>query len=115
MKKVIALLALTLSMTAMADTSLSCFGTEPFWSLKIEENKTVFTDFSTDTTEEKTEEVISNTPAAGTADGYAFVVKTENATANVVLGECNDGMSDNVYSHHILYTTGSQVLYGCCK
>lgn len=110
MKKLIAVLALTLSVSTMA-SEFSCVGTEPFWSLKITE-----TQMSLDMMDGvQTEAVQSKTQAAGTAEDYAFVVTSASGSATVVRAECNDGMSDNIYSHHVVLKSGSVVLAGCCN
>lgn len=114
MKKIITLLALTLSVSAMASSDLSCSGTEPFWDLKIVGNTVTFNQLLADDSTTQ-EEVVSRVDAHGYATDFAFVVKTENATATIVTGECSDGMSDNVYEKHIMYTTKDSVLYGCCN
>lgn len=114
MKNLIALLALTLSFSAMAASDLSCGGTEPFWDLKLEGKTVTFNEFMADETTTK-EEVTSRVDAHGYAPDFAFVVKTANATATIVTGECSDGMSDTVYEKHIMYTTKDSVLYGCCN
>lgn len=113
MKKFIALLSLTLSLTAMADTNYSCLGTEPFWGLKIEGENATFSNPVTDTA--KVEQVTSRTSAAGVQEDFAFILTTENALAAISQTECSDGMSDNVYSHQIIYKNADSVLYGCCN
>lgn len=114
MKKIIALLTLTLSLTAMADTNYTCFGTEPFWDLKIEDDKVIFNGIFNDETT-KTEEIISKTQASGTNLDFAFVVKTTTTSSSVITRDCSDGMSENVYSKEIVFSSGDQVLYGCCN
>lgn len=114
MKKLITILALTLSFSAMS-AEYSCFGTEPFWGLKLTETSTVFSSPIEDT--ETTEAVTSKTNAIGYADEFAFVVKTDKGSlASVTTGECSDGMSDNVYPKHITYINNDgNVFYGCCR
>jgi uncharacterized membrane protein len=114
MKKTIALLAFAFSLTAFAGSDYSCMGTEPFWGLELVGNK-VSVNLSLGDDEIKTEAVVSRIQAAGYSDGVAFVVKTGSASATIVLGECSDGMSDQVYTNHIVYTKGDAVLYGCCN
>ena len=48
------------------------------------------------------------------APGFATVTKTKYATLTTVMGECSDGMSDEVYSHHAVFDIGGAVLAGCC-
>lgn len=116
MKKLIFLISLlTLAMSASAMAAdLSCSGTEPFWDLKIKGNTVVYNGFFNDETT-TTEKIISKTDAAGLAEDFAFVIKTPNASATIVTGECSDGMSETVYEKHIVYKTNDSVLYGCCN
>ncbi|RPJ74481.1 MAG: hypothetical protein EHM20_10525 [Alphaproteobacteria bacterium] len=114
MKKMIALLALTSSLSSMAASDYTCSGTEPFWNLKLEGSKMTFSAAMEDEST-TVNEVISRTGAAGMALDFAFVAKTEDAAATIITGECSDGMSDAIYSNHIVYTTGDLVLYGCCN
>ncbi len=113
MKKLIVLLSIVMSSSLLA-SDLSCGGTEPFWDLEIKGSTVTYNGFFADETTTK-EEIVSKTNAAGLADDFAFVIKTPNATATIVTGECSDGMSDTIYSQHIMYTTADSVLYGCCN
>ena len=107
MKKFIALLSLTLTFSVMADTNFACLGTEPFWGLTVEGSNATFTSASDAT--QTTETALITTVAGNT------VVTTESAKATIIAGECNDGMSDNVYSSSIEYKIGASTLYGCCN
>lgn len=111
MKKFIAILILTFSFSALANSNYKCFGTEPFWGMELVNNSLTLDLFD----EEKiTEEVLSRDTAAGLATEFAFIAKTNKSSATIVTGECSDGMSDRIYSHHVVYTDGKVVLYGCC-
>jgi uncharacterized membrane protein len=113
MKKLIALLALTASVSTMAG-DLSCGGTEPFWGLEIKGEKVIFSNPYMESV--TTEKVTLKQEAANTNSDFAFVLTTESgATATVITGECNDGMSDTIYSKHIIYKNAEDVLYGCCN
>lgn len=114
MKKLIVLLSLVMSASAMASTDFSCSGTEPFWDLSIKGNEMSYNLFMSDETT-KTEEVISRQTAIGVSEDYALVVKTATSSATIITGECSDGMSDTIYSNHIIYNSGDAVLYGCCN
>jgi uncharacterized membrane protein len=114
MKKTIALLAFAFSLTAFAGSDYSCMGTEPFWGLELVGNK-VSVNFPLGDDGIETEAVVSRTEAAGYSEGVAFVVKTGTASATIVAGECSDGMSDQIYTNHIVYTKGDSVFYGCCN
>jgi len=111
MKKSLVILSLICSFSAMADSGYKCFGTEPFWGMELTQNKLIFGLFPEDRT---VEDVLSKEIAQGTGEDYAFVVTTKNATATVIAGECSDGMSDKIYSHHVVYKNSTATLYGCC-
>ncbi len=113
MKKFIAALSIVLSFSSMA-ADYSCFGTEPFWGLKITESSIEFSSPIEDTV--VTEAVESKTNAIGYADEFAFIVKSDKGSlASITTGECSDGMSDNVYPKHITYVNDGNVFYGCCR
>lgn len=115
MKSTIALLALAFTMASATASEYSCFGTEPFWDVKISKTHMSFSDFDD---QPKVEEIISRETAAGVGDEYAFVVKSKSLSATVITGECNDGMSDNIYTHHVMVEGGdvfNRPVYGCCN
>ena len=112
MKTILATLLLTLSLTAMADTNFSCFGTEPFWGLKIDADSVTFNPYDLIPASEK---ITSRENALGVTEGYAFMITTATSTTAITTAECNDGMSDNVYSHTVLYKNADAVFYGCCN
>jgi uncharacterized membrane protein len=112
MKKIIILIAIIFNTQLMAQ-EFSCFGTEPFWGLKVTSQKIEFNNL---TDEIESSNVISITNALGTVDLFATVLKTDNQSSlTIVQGECNDGMSDNIYSHHAVFNTHNSVFYGCCE
>ncbi len=112
LKKFISLLVLTCSFAVVAGSDYACIGTEPFWSLDIGGNKLSLSLPLGDSP--MTEEVISRVNAQNTAEDCAFVVKSESITATVLTGQCSDGMSDKVYSNHLVFTIGDSAMYGCC-
>ncbi|MBY0516575.1 MAG: hypothetical protein K2P81_06700 [Bacteriovoracaceae bacterium] len=93
--------------------TLNCGGTEPFWGLKVTDKMMTFS--SPELEKPVSLKVISKTEAAGFTAGFAFVVKSKFSSLSVIAGECNDGMSDEVYSHHAIYENGGAVLAGCCN
>jgi uncharacterized membrane protein len=113
MKTIITFFALSLSISAMAESDFSCAGTEPFWGLNLIGSEISLTTPATESA--VTEAVTSRTNASGTQEDFVFVATTATATATILSGECSDGMSDEIYSHHIVYNTGDLVLYGCCN
>lgn len=109
MKKLIVLLVMSLSGSVMA-TEFSCIGTEPFWGLKITNTHVTLSRENVS----KTEPVLSKISAIGATDNFAFVVTSVSGTATVIRGECSDGMSDKLYSHHTVLKSGPIVVAGCC-
>lgn len=115
MKKLIVLLSLAMSVSAMAASDYSCGGTEPFWDLTIKGNAVTYNEFMADETT-KTEEILTRKTAHGLVEDFAFEVKTSSMTASVVKdATCSDGMSEQTYSHAILLNVDGAVLYGCCN
>lgn len=114
MKLTFALLALAFTLSSASASEYSCFGTEPFWGVNITPTEMSFDDVET----VKTEKITSRESAAGVGDEFAFVVKSKSYSATVIMGECNDGMSDNIYSHHIMFEGAdgyNRPVYGCCN
>ncbi len=112
MKKFIISSFLLLSFNAFSNEAFSCFGTEPFWGLRVENNTLSFDNFDSISTSK----IISAKNAEGTTDLFATVITAENQDSlTIVRGECNDGMSDNLYSHHAVVKLKDRVLYGCCE
>jgi uncharacterized membrane protein len=114
MKTTIALMALAFSMATASASEYSCFGTEPFWGAKITDTQISVDNFETTTTAP----ITYRETAAGVGDEYAFVVKSEKLSASIITGECSDGMSENVYTHHVILEGAdsySRPFYGCCN
>ncbi|HOB14812.1 MAG TPA: hypothetical protein PK680_07050 [Novosphingobium sp.] len=98
--------------TGHTDQHLQAFGTEPFWSLEVlpgsklryssPENLdgTIFTVSETNDG--------SRLRYVGTLDGKAAVLTIEP-------GECNDGMSDEVFAHKASFNWGEQTEQGCAR
>lgn len=107
MKKLIALLTIALSVSAMASTH-TCGGSNPSWELTVSDKALV--------SKTATETLTSKVQAINTSNDYAFVAKTASgATVTVIGGECTNGQYDSIYLRHIIYTTADgKVLYGCC-
>lgn len=112
MKNLIVALSLSLMSTASFASTVSCFGTEPFWSVSTTKKELMYSDPVSRT---RPLPITSVTQAAGFTEGFAFIVKTESTRLTVIRGECNDGMSDNVYDYHAVYEMGDTMLAGCCK
>ncbi len=112
MKIIIALVLLSSSFSVFAAPTFECHGTEPFWNATIDQNYITYADAINN--KKIKLKIISRREAHGYSEGAAFVVKTKYARAAVALGTCNDGMSDDQYSHTILLENGS-LLGGCCN
>lgn len=67
---------------------------------------------------EKKLTIVSVDEAAGVAPGHTFVVNFKFSTLTLVMAEgegCNNGMSDDLYSHTAVFKNGRKVLLGCCN
>lgn len=100
-----------------AEQSLSCYGTEPFWSLTATD-KMIFTQLSNPPEEFY---VTTRTQASGRADRYALGAggMAGLATALITRQICSDGMSDQTFGLEVdlLIDTGEAQTYlaGCCS
>lgn len=104
------ILAISFS-SAFAD-ELACHGTEPFWGAKITDTAVIVDDFESTSTQA----IASRTGAVGMQPDFVFVVKTKNQSLSVVTGECNNGMSDEIFPYHVVFDRGDgTVFYGCCE
>ncbi len=110
------LIVLTLALVSMNSfaglNDYKCVGTEPFFSVSITGKNLLFNDTI------KTSKLTVDDPlnATGMPDGNVTVFKNKKADINVTIigGSCSDGMSDDTYDYHMVFTKGSTVLYGCC-
>jgi uncharacterized membrane protein len=116
MKALIALATIgLLGMNVQADVKgYTCLGTEPFYGLKIS-GTNLELDFVGEPL--KAYSVIGPKTPQGLQEGYVSVYKSRamDAVISIVNGKCTDGMSDNEYGYHLVYTEGDRVLYGCCE
>ena len=96
-------------------SELSCFGTEPFWTMNFDPDGVLFL-----STPERSEihPVTSPIPVAGIGTDTFFGLQFDwlldgvPATGLILPGQCNDGMSDRRYALNFVgLTTG---LKGCC-
>ncbi len=113
MKTLVLFASLAALTTASAQADMSCVGTEPFWGLKVSEKTIRFS--SPDVLDGIQLKVISKKEAAGMVEGFATVMKTKHTSLTMVHGECSDGMSDHLYSHHAVFEMNGTVYYGCCS
>lgn len=99
--------------------TLSCSGTEPFWSLRQLASRLVFETPGRSRTLDR-RAVLSSEGAA--SDGRAVIAgdKVGRMTAVIRPAQCSDGMSDRVYglSATLLFDgsgSPSRMLTGCCR
>jgi uncharacterized membrane protein len=118
------------SLVASADNIIeeqfSCFGTEPFWGLKMaaDDGRIYEAQFSVMGSESSAvqykadaliTQVSANTPSVffvGSKDSNfsAFVERKSNMDPM-----CNDGMSDRLYPYLIHIKAGANIYSGCCS
>ena len=94
-----------------------CAGTEPFWSLDLEDQRLTYR--APDTTAQSYE-LTQSGPARGRRDRFHLRAKAAHGTATAVIAlrACTDGMSSREYGLGVdLLLTGSefQHLSGCCS
>lgn len=101
---------------------LNCKGTEPFWSVSIEQQAITYKP-------QLDQKGIGyydakKSESEGVSPGYAFQIeasrekgKKKVSLSIIAAGEnsCNDGMSDETYKYHVLANIDGRVVYGCCK
>lgn len=104
------------SSTSFEGLALTCGGTEPFWSLKVEGDQALYHPMVGD---DETWTLTSREKAAGRTD-YEILLGVDSQGGSLSLaiqktGQCSDGMSDFVYDKEILVTReGGEALAGCC-
>ncbi|MBE1284509.1 MAG: SH3 domain-containing protein [Rhodobacteraceae bacterium] len=95
--------------------TLSCYGTEPFWSLKIQQSGP--SDYSDQNGVEQT--FATGTWQRGRGRPDVFVLNLEQTYYAVLRYEqCDDGMSDRMFGlsiNLIFRDTTPQLLSGCCS
>lgn len=115
MKSLVILFIAVLSSSVFANQK-ECFGTEPFWALRIENQKVLMTDYSSD--EPVSSKVITTQTSTGPAGDVLEITKTKDITIVTRKALCNDGMSDFEYNYEVtVFDNDSQLarLVGCCK
>jgi len=98
------LLAGCATMTASGDDSYSALGTEPFWSISIENGRMTY----------ETPEGGFSVPAPRSREtGSGRIYETRRITLHAWNEECSDGMSDNRYPQRVRAVVDGRVLDGC--
>lgn len=106
----------------MHGQALDCFGTEPFWSLTLDDTARMTTPEGPDTSFE----LLARQPAAGHSGKSGFhavhrsSTEAESLSGTLTAQHCTDGMSDRSYgiSIDLLQLRGTGQLYvltGCCS
>ncbi|OBY26421.1 SH3 domain-containing protein [Leisingera sp. JC1] len=109
------------------EQALDCFGTEPFWSLTLDEAAI----FSTPDSPGTPVTLLAREPAAGRSGKSGFLTASQSSSetsapeaislsGTLTAEHCSDGMSDRTYGISIdllrLRSTGQlDVLTGCCS
>ena len=108
------------SSTPMKDLSLSCFGTEPFWSLDMLNKKATFTDLSATS---HPYSIVQKEHGAnrGNLLSVRLIGNDRNSMQAIITARewCNDGMSDreNPFEIFLIAAPGldGRVVQGCCN
>ncbi len=124
-KKAVLVFALTaLSTSAFAEIKqLSCVGTEPFWNVQIDVEKSEMTYVDPVVAKAITYKLEAPQQAHGMQDDNVIVYTSDSLTttvlsSNIAGSTCTDGMSDENYEFHaVVRSKGGPfegVFYGCC-
>lgn len=104
------------SFAADSGYKLSCAGTEPYWSVKVDGSTATYTTPGADAPvvykNAKTSE------AAGMSPGYAFQINAQDLSLSIInAGKegCSDDQSDATYKYHVIANVNGTVFYGCCR
>ena len=97
-------------------TSLTCYGTEPFWSMNFSTDDTLLM-----STPEREQSFPIDRPVAVDAIGeqgfvglrFDWMIDGTPATSHILPGQCSDGMSDRMFGLHYVDTAGPYL--GCCS
>ncbi|SMX41375.1 COG3650 family protein [Octadecabacter ascidiaceicola] len=93
---------------------VSCYGTEPFWSVTVEQGIALY---STPETPAQPMTVETSAPAT---NGFSFLLSDADNTHTLVAraNTCSDGMSERLFGisalMHIQTDEGNYVYQGCC-
>lgn len=96
---------------------LQCVGTEPFWSLAVEEDEAVF---ETPMEEEQRWQAGPMTYAMGLVGRYAVALEDEGDVGHIAAWQnrhfCSDGMSDIGFPFEAVVIAPDGTVYGgCCR
>ncbi len=95
----------------------SCVGTEPFWSLGLDDSQRNLV-FATPGGNERNLRIVQSGAMLGRQIAFAqgVILSEGQRTATLsILGEsCSDGMSDFTYSHTGVLFIDNRFFHGCC-
>jgi uncharacterized membrane protein len=101
----IALLSSCMSIPAPPAAPYRATGTEPFWSLLIDERDVTFIQPEAQPIRQPTPKVIH---------GFAGdIYQTQRISVNIVHTQCSDGMSDRVYPDKVQVSVDGRQFNGC--
>ena len=112
MKSLFTVLVLGLLSVPSFAANIECAGTEPFWSISVKGKFVWFN--SPELKEPMALKILNRTEAFGYAPGHTFLIKTRYSRMTVIGGTCNDGMSDEDYTHNVAFEHDGKLLGGCC-
>jgi len=98
-----------------SDYPLQCSGTEPFWSLALDEGQAIY---SSPDAEEQSMSASRWREASGRIDSFAVQLERDGQIgyASIWQDTCSDGMSDIRYPFGtIVIMPEGEVLAGCCR
>lgn len=110
-------LATLFGATVFAANRYHCVGTEPFWSADVSE-KTVIV--SSPGEERETLLIAQRSYPQGTAPSFGEVIRAGKPGVDATLtirsdSKCNDGMSEQTYTHEIWFLRNNTLVVGCCR
>ena len=95
---------------------LTCFGTEPFWDITFQDNRSLIYATPEGTASHLIQSMQPRPDYIDLATvGLRFVWRSSDrdVTAHILPGQCSDGMSDRTYGLHYIDDLGPKV--GCCS
>ena len=92
-------------------SSYQCFGTEPFWSLESYQSSFTFELMGERKQQYHYDQAVA--PQGMQKDFISIFIKKDTPLAIIQQSTCNDGMSDNTYTHQVILFL-DQNYYGCC-
>ena len=113
MKSAFLALALTLASLSTHAATYNCVGTEPFWNLKVTDKTMTYSNPALEST--MTLKVTSVADAVGFTPGFARIIRSKYTRLTLISGACNDGMSDDTFTHHAMFESAEGIFAGCCN